>query len=218
VATLKVTSFAIRNSVLYTLTSDGIVTREPLSAAGIPASSATITSRDTTTETVTRMAADVDNGVAKSAKSVSSFNLTELVYRADCRSDCGNKTTVKNMGVLSMLTVDSQGTAYVRDTAGFPGVTGGTVYVFSSMEAITMSFATPLMTSHNTEGTAYVFSGVSGPNQRTSSVPGGESTGRNVLYVVNASDAVVGNIHSLGSDPVGAISQTGFYGWVASFC
>ena len=37
-ANVTTTSFAIRNSVLYVLTSDGIVTREPLTAAGLPSS------------------------------------------------------------------------------------------------------------------------------------------------------------------------------------
>jgi hypothetical protein len=56
-ANVTTTSFAIRNSVLYVLTSDGIVTREPLTAAGLPSSGG----------------------------SASSFNLTQLVYAASCQ-------------------------------------------------------------------------------------------------------------------------------------
>ena len=57
-ANVTTTSFAIRNSVLYVLTSDGIVTREALSTAGIP---------------------------GKSSGSRSSFNLTQLVHAATCQ-------------------------------------------------------------------------------------------------------------------------------------
>ena len=56
-ANVTTTSFAIRNSVLYVLTSDGIVTREPLTAAGLPSSGG----------------------------HSSSFNLTQLVYAASCQ-------------------------------------------------------------------------------------------------------------------------------------
>jgi hypothetical protein len=57
-ANVTTTSFAIRNSVLYVLTSDGIVTRETLTAAGVP---------------------------GKSSGGSSSFNLTHLVHSATCQ-------------------------------------------------------------------------------------------------------------------------------------
>ena len=135
-ANTTVTSFAIRNSVLYTLTSGGIVTREPLTPAGIPPVAAT--------------------AATAAAGGTSSFNLTELVYHASCQ-ECGNRTTVQNMGEMAVLTVDSQ-------------------------------------------GTAYVFSGQN------------DHGGKEVLFAVNASDIIVGNMRSAGTDPSGAISQKSFYG------
>ena len=141
-ANVSTTSFAIRNSVLYVLTSDGIVTREKLTA-GLP--------------TDTDMVGDT----------TSSFNLTALVYSASCQS-CGNKTTVKNMGEMSMVTVDSQ-------------------------------------------GTAYVFSGSAGVS-RSGGYGGRNSGGKNVLFAVNSSNILVGDMRSSGSDPNGPISQKGFYG------
>ena len=138
-ANVTTTSFAIRDSVLYMLTSDGIVTREKLTPAGLP-------------------------GGGSSGTPTSRFNLTALVYAAGCQN-CGNRTTVKNMGEISLLTVDSQ-------------------------------------------GTVYVFSGPSGATRSG----GYSSGGKNVLFAVNSSDTIVGDMRSSGSDPSGPIKQTGWYG------
>lgn len=55
----------------------------------------------------------------------------------------------------------------------------------------------------DSQGTAYIFSGPSG---------GSGGTGMNVLYAVNASHSVVGDIRSSGTDPSGTITQQGWYG------
>ena len=132
---VSTTSFAIRDSVLFMLTSDGVVTREVL-AAGLPGGSHS-----------------------------SSFNLTALVYSASCRN-CGNKTTVANMGEMSSITVDSQ-------------------------------------------GTCYVYSGSSGASR--SAGYGSHGGGKQVLFAVNSTGSVVGDMRSSGNDPSGTISQKGWY-------
>ena len=112
-ANTTVTSFAIRNSVLYTLTSDGIVTREPMSSAGIPHAA---TGAAAAAEEAGAEAEEEEEGPGEDGGS-SAFNLTELVYHASCQ-ECGNRTTVSNMGTMAVLTVDSLGTAYVFSGAG----------------------------------------------------------------------------------------------------
>ena len=170
-ANVTTTSFAIRNSVLYVLTSDGIVTREPLTAAGLPSSGGGHSSSFNLTQLVYAARCQVSLALARPLNSsmpsravTRSSRVCSLFLdpppRDDSSQTCGNRTTVRAMGEMSSITVDSQGTAYI-----FSGPRGGS---------------------------------------------GG--TGMNVLYAVNASHSVVGDIRSSGTDPSGSITQQGWYG------